>query len=118
MNRPCVPTLPKSVLGQLDVVWYERDKSDFPGPMLYWRAIWPEGGKPLQGRVNFIAMIYLSAPTKQAAVREFQRWADLRMQDIPLAVIEQVDVSEIPCCPFPCFEREGEAIEGIRRHLT
>lgn len=73
MNRLCVLALPMSVLDQLDAVWYERDKSDLPGPTLFWRAIWPEGGKPQQGRVNFIAMLYLSAPTKRAALQEFRR---------------------------------------------
>jgi hypothetical protein len=68
--------------------------------------------------VNFIAVVYFSAPTKQAAVREFRRWADLRMESIPCAVIEQGDGSEILCCPFPRFEQEGEALAGIWSHLT
>ena len=118
MNRPDIPSLSSSVLESLNVVWYERDKSETPEPPLFWRAIWPEGGKPRQGRVNFIATVYLSAPTKQAALREFRRWADLRMQDIPHVVIEQVERAEVPCCPFPCCENDGEAIAGIRSHLT
>jgi hypothetical protein len=35
-------------------------------------TIWPERGKPQQGRVNFIAVVDFNAPTKQTAVREFQ----------------------------------------------
>jgi hypothetical protein len=40
------------------------------------------------------------------------------MQDIPVAVIEQVAVSEIPYCPFPCSKQEEEALAGIWSHLT
>lgn len=101
-----------------DMEWYERDKQKLPGPSFFWRVIWPEGGKLDQGRVNFIAMVYLSAPTKQAALQEFQRWAELRMQDIPFPVIEQVDSTDIPTCPHPCPEHNGEAIEGRWSYLT
>jgi hypothetical protein len=116
MKRHC-PALLEDIKGLLDLIWYERDKSQ-EGPPTFWRAIWPEGGKPRQGRVNFVAMLYLSAPTKAAALREFQRWAESRMADIPFVVLEQVNIEEIPCCPYPCSKSNGEAMAGMWSQLT
>lgn len=118
MNKHSISALLKSIQDYLDVLWYERDKSQEPGPYIVWRAIWPEGGQHTKGVANFAATLYLSAPSKQAALYEFQRWAELRMQDIPYVVLEQVDIKDIPCCPQPCFDNSGEAVKGVWNRLA
>lgn len=112
--------LPQEIEEALELVWYERDKSDLPDPPVFWRAIWPEGGKPEHERVNFIAMLYFTAPTREAALREFQRWAEVRMRDIPFCVLEEVQAEDVPRCPSPWCEREhnGEQRAGIWSELT
>lgn len=40
------------------------------------------------------------------------------MENIPVVVFEQAERAEIPRCPFPCFEQEGEAIAGVWSYLA
>ncbi len=51
MCKHCT-SLPQGTEEALELVRYERDKGDLPGPSIFWKAIWPEGGKPEHGRVN------------------------------------------------------------------
>jgi len=113
-------SLSQGIEESLEVIWYQRDKSDLPDPPVFWRATWPEGGTPQQGRGNFIAMLCSTAPTREAALREFERWADVRMQDIPFCVLEQVEASEVPLCPcLWCeYEHNSEQLSGVWSQLT
>jgi hypothetical protein len=91
-----------------DCAWYYRDKSQDGEPQLFWCATWPEGQ---QGDgVNFIAQLYFTAPDRASALREFCRWAFVRMQDVPYVVLEQVDAAEVPKCPHPRADSCGLAL--------
>ena len=89
--------------------WYYRDKTQEPGPRPCWRATWPEGSRDEMQTVNFIGQLYFSAPNREAALREFHRWALVRLQDIPCIVLEQINQANVPCCPRPVPDDSGQA---------
>lgn len=101
-----------------DYEWYYREKKRDEEGSTFWRAIWPEGGQSDKQTANFIVTLYLSAPTKQAALREFQRWAELRMQDIPYVTLELVSSEEVPRCPQPDLDSHGDTIAGVWYRLA
>jgi hypothetical protein len=101
-----------------DYEWYYRKKGQDGEATIFWRVIWPEGGENDTQTANFIVTLYLSAPTKQAALCEFQRWANLRMQDIPHVVLEPVGSEEIPCCPQPDLDSHGDTIADVWYRLA
>ncbi len=54
MQKQDDPALPSCVQEQLNIVWYERDKSELPDPPLFWRAIWPYDE---QSRSNLLLLV-------------------------------------------------------------
>lgn len=101
-----------------DYDWYYREKNHDGEATIFWRAIWPEGGQNDIQTANFIVTLYLSAPTKQAALCEFQRWAELRMQDIPHVTLELVSSEEVPRCPQFDLRGHGDAIADVWNRLA
>lgn len=93
-----------------DYAWYYRDKSQNEGPRLLWCATWPEGLRAEQQRVNFIARLYFTAPDRAAALREFRRWACIRMEDIPYVALVQLPAADVPTCPHPRSDCSGLAL--------